>query len=47
MDEGSLCAQVLRAKYFPDGNLLHAKEKPGISYSWPSIVKALKLYDKD
>jgi hypothetical protein len=38
MDPESLCAQVLRAKYYPDGNLLSVVEKPGISYSWRSIV---------
>jgi hypothetical protein len=37
----SLCAQVLRAKYFPDGNLLEVKEKPGISYSWRSIIRGV------
>lgn len=29
----SLCARVLTAKYYPDGNLLNVKEGPGISYS--------------
>ena len=30
----SLCAQVLRAKYFPHGDLLAVKEKPGT----PSVL---------
>jgi hypothetical protein len=34
----SPCAQVLKSKYFPDGDLLSVVEKPGISYSWRSIV---------
>lgn len=29
----SLCAQVLRARYFRHGNLLNVEEGPGISYS--------------
>lgn len=28
----SLCAQVLRVKYYPDGKLMNAVEGPGISY---------------
>jgi hypothetical protein len=35
----SLCAQVLRFKYYPDGDLLSVVEKPGISYSWRSIIR--------
>jgi len=38
----SLCARVLRAKYFPDGNLLKVQEGPGMSYSWRSIVRGVK-----
>jgi hypothetical protein len=33
----SLYAQVLHTKYIPDGNLMNAVEKPGVSYSWRSI----------
>jgi hypothetical protein len=29
----SLCAQVLRAKYFPDGDLLHALPAANMSYT--------------
>jgi hypothetical protein len=32
----SLCAQVLRAKYYPDGHLLNAKPMVGMSYVWRS-----------
>jgi hypothetical protein len=42
-DPESLCAQVLRAKYFPDGQMLKVKEKPGISYSWRSIVNCARV----
>ena len=38
----SLCAQVLRAKYYRNGDLLEVKEKPGISYSWRSLIRGLK-----
>jgi hypothetical protein len=37
----SPCAQVLKSKYFPDGDLLSVVEKPGISYSWRSIVQGV------
>ena len=30
----SLCAQVLRAKYFPSGDLLNCELKKGSSYTW-------------
>jgi hypothetical protein len=39
----SLCARVLRAKYFPDGNLLEAKPMVGMSYVWRSILKGLDV----
>jgi hypothetical protein len=38
----SLCAQVLGAKYYRHGDLLNAKEGPGISYTWRSIVRGIK-----
>jgi len=38
----SLCVRVLRAKYFPDGDLLNVQEGPGMSYSWRSIVRGVK-----
>ena len=39
MDPTSLCAQVLQTKYYPSGDPLMAIEKPGISYSWRSILR--------
>ena len=42
----SLCATILRAKYYPDGDLLNATLKKKASYTWQSImegVKTLKL----
>lgn len=37
----SLCAQVLRAKYYPDGDLLSASEQHEVSYSWCSILRGI------
>jgi hypothetical protein len=42
MEPESLCTRVLKAKYYPDGDLLKSEEKPGISYSRRSIVRGLK-----
>jgi hypothetical protein len=42
----SLCARLLRAKYWPDGNLWTAKEGPGISYTWRSLVRGLRAMEK-
>jgi len=40
----SLCATVLRAKYYPDGKLLNAKRKSGSSYTWQSILAGLECF---
>jgi hypothetical protein len=42
-DLDSLCGRVLRAKYFPNGNILEAKASPGILYTWRSILKGVSL----
>jgi ribonuclease HI len=42
----SLCAQVLGAKYFPDGNCLNATASAGMSYTWRSILKGLEVLKK-
>lgn len=39
----TLCAQVLKAKYFSDKSILEATAKKGISYTWRSILKGVKL----
>jgi hypothetical protein len=39
----SLCAQVLKAKYFPNTSILEAVVAPGISYTWRSILKGVNL----
>jgi hypothetical protein len=40
----SLCARVLRARYYPDGRLLNARMKAGCSYTWQSILAGLKCF---
>lgn len=42
----SLCARVLRARYYPDGNLLNAKSKSGSSYTWQSILAGLDCFKR-
>lgn len=39
----SLCAQVLKAKYFPNSSALQAKPCSGMSYTWRSILRGIDL----
>jgi hypothetical protein len=39
----SLCARVLKARYFPNTSMLEATASAGISYSWRSILKGISL----
>ena len=39
----SLCSQVLKAKYFPDSNILNCTARLGISYTWRSILQGVQL----
>jgi hypothetical protein len=39
----SLCAQILSARYYPDGDMLSATPTDGISYAWRSILHGIKL----
>jgi hypothetical protein len=39
----SLCAQILRAKYYPNGDVLEAKAEQGISYTWRGILHGIDL----
>jgi hypothetical protein len=41
-----MCAQLLKPKYFPNGDLLKAKTKYGISYSWRSILNGVAALKK-
>lgn len=40
MNLDSLCAIILRTKYFPDGDLLNATLKKKSCYTWESIMVA-------
>lgn len=42
----TLCGRVLKAKYFPDGDLLHCRLVNGISYTWRSILKGVELLNE-
>ena len=42
----SLCVQVMRAKYYPDGNILKAGPKKGSSYMWQSIVSGIQTFNR-
>ena len=42
-DPNSLCAQILGAKYFPNGDVLSATTRNNMSYTWRSILKGLKV----
>ena len=41
LEPNSLCARVLRAKYY--GNVLAAKTRRNMSYTWRSILKGLEV----
>ena len=39
----SLCARILRAKYFPHGDIMKAKKSGPISYTWRSITTGFQV----
>jgi hypothetical protein len=39
----SLCAQILQARYYPDGDVLKAGPVEGMSYAWRSICHGIEL----
>lgn len=39
-EPGSLVARVLKARYYPDGNLLEARRLGGSSYTWSGLWEA-------
>jgi hypothetical protein len=45
-DPESLCAKVLRAKYFPDGHILEAGPKSGSSFTWQNIVAGIQTFKR-
>jgi hypothetical protein len=42
----SLCARVLRAKYYSDGQLLKANMKTGASFTWQSILAGIQCSNR-
>jgi len=42
----SLCAKILKAKYYREGQVLYAKPRTGMSYTWRSILRGLELLKK-
>jgi hypothetical protein len=42
----SLCARVLRAKYFPDGDILKVGPKAGSSFTWQSILAGITTFKR-
>ena len=42
----SLCATVLRAKYFPEGDLLNCSLKKGSSYTWQSLWYGIQTFKR-
>jgi hypothetical protein len=40
----SLCAQVLKAKYYPNCDILKAGPKKGASFTWQSIIAGLGTF---
>ena len=40
----TLCAKLLKARYFPDTHILEAIPKGGISYAWRSVLHGLELF---
>jgi hypothetical protein len=42
----SLLSKVLKAKYFPKSDILHAKPSQNMSYTWNSILKASWILKK-
>jgi hypothetical protein len=42
----SLCARVLKMKYYPNGDLLKSGPKRGSSFTWQSILEGLKTFKR-
>ena len=42
----SLCARVLRSKYYPTGELLNCELKKGASFVWQSIWAGAQTFKK-
>jgi hypothetical protein len=42
-EPNSLCARVLKARYYPNCSVFQAQPSNGISYTWRSILKGIEL----
>jgi hypothetical protein len=42
----SLCAQILRAKYYPSGDLMRAQLKKGASFTWQSLMAGMANFKR-
>ena len=42
----SLCARVLRSKYYPSGDILNCELKKGSSYVWQSIYSGIETINQ-
>jgi hypothetical protein len=45
-DPDSLCARVLKAKYYPNGDILKAGPKSGASFTWQSILAGVTTFKR-
>ena len=45
-NEDSLCARILKAKYYADTTVLDAKPKSAMSYFWRSVLRGIDLLKK-
>jgi hypothetical protein len=45
-EPNSLCAQVLRSKYYPNGDILKAGPKSGSSFTWQSILAGMTTFKR-
>jgi hypothetical protein len=45
-EPNSLCARVLKAKYYPHGDILKAGPKAGSSFTWQSILAGLPTFKR-
>jgi hypothetical protein len=45
-DPNSLLGQCLKARYYPNSDILHAHQSRGSSYAWQSIFQAIDLIKK-
>jgi hypothetical protein len=46
VDPNSLCAQVLKAKYYPSDDILNAGPNAGSSFTWQSIVGGIQTFKR-